>query len=313
MSEESCYTVQYLVPEIWNVYSQITFAGLLMILNTFLVIVFSMHCSPVTILLSVLAVTDTLTALFLTIPNVTGYYFFYNELERSYGYYFNGWYWERKFPLCAVLFVIEGLIYTSHMISVVITTLLCIQKALVMRFPRWGKRHLNKAMSFRIVSVAILCTCFLYIPSMVHGMMNMSRGVNDTCCFSQDHLIIHRINEPIASIEDDHTTSTSTSNDWQTSINQSNDWQSSNGIKEFDYWISDENVSLTSIYQSNWQSESGSGTEEFDNWISDEETSNHTLFQITTKKQKSVGGGSIETCGRRIVMYGPFFTRPTWC
>ncbi|CAC5399611.1 unnamed protein product [Mytilus coruscus] len=208
----------------------------------------------------------------------------------------------KKYPLCAVLFVIEGLIYSSHMISVVISTLLCIQKALVMRFPSWEKRHLSKAMSFRIVSVAILCTCFLYIPSMVHDMMNISRGENNTCCFSQNHLIIRRINEPIASIEDDHTTSTSTSNDLEYS----------SSITEFDYWISDENVSLTSINQSNWQSESGSGTDEFDNWIIDEEISNYTLLQVTNKKQNYVGGLSknCDICG---ILFLPVLANELYC
>lgn len=239
MSEKSCYTVQYLVPDVWNIYFQITIAGILVIFNSFIVKVFSMHCSPVTILLSVLAVTDTLSALFVTIPKITGYYFFYNDLERSNGYYFNGWFWERKYPLCAVLFVIEGLIYPIHMISVVITTLLSIQKALVIRFPRWGKRHLNKTMSFRLVVVTIVCICFLYIPSMIHGMMNLSSGDDNKCCFSQEHLSIRRIYEPIDSIEDDHATSTSIYKDDKISINISKDWQFSNSIKEFNYWISE--------------------------------------------------------------------------
>lgn len=41
---------------------------------------------------------------------------------------------------------------------------------------------------------------------MIHGMMNLSRGDNNTCCFSQEHSVICRIYKPIDPIEGDHTT-----------------------------------------------------------------------------------------------------------
>jgi hypothetical protein len=66
--------------------------------NTVLVIVFLQrkYRSPVTIFLAVLAITDCLTAVFASIPNVVGYYFNYAELERTPDSYWKGWSWGRK-------------------------------------------------------------------------------------------------------------------------------------------------------------------------------------------------------------------------
>ena len=190
----SCGIVIHLVPDLWNIQTNIVITGIILLFNTFLVIVFLQrkYRSPVTIFLAVLSTTDCLTAVFASIPTFVGYYFNYAELERTPDSYWKGWSWERKFPLCLILFIIEDFVYVFHMSSVLITTCLCIQKAIVLKYPLWSKRHLNKKSSVLIIIVVITCIVAFNIPYTVHGIFGIYRGENDKCCHSEKQMYKQR-------------------------------------------------------------------------------------------------------------------------
>ena len=204
----SCGTVIHLVPDLWNIQTNIVLTGIILLFNTFLVIVFLQrkYRSPVTIFLTVLAITDCLTAVFASIPTFVGYYFNYAELERTPDSYWKGWSWERKFPLCLILFIIEDFMYVFHMSSILITTCLCIQKAIVLKYPLWGKRNLNKKLSVLIIIVVIACIVAFNIPNTVHGIFGIYRGENDKCCHSEKQMYKQRTFKNACESEDHFTT-----------------------------------------------------------------------------------------------------------
>ena len=78
-----CHTVSYLVPSQWNVDVRISLTLVALLLNIFIISIFlrRQNRTPVTILLSFLAITDSLTSLFAVIPNFSGQYLFYDELR----------------------------------------------------------------------------------------------------------------------------------------------------------------------------------------------------------------------------------------
>lgn len=203
----SCGTVIHLVPDLWNIQTNIVLTGIILLFNTFLVIVFLQrkYRSPVTIFLAVLAITDCLTAVFASIPTFVGYYFTYAELERTSDSYWKGWSWERKFPLCLILYIIEDFMYVFHMSSILITTCLCIQKAIVLQYPIWSKRHLNKKSSVLISIVVITCVVVFNIPNTVHGIFGIYRGKNDKCCHSEKQMYNQRTFENVCESEDNLT------------------------------------------------------------------------------------------------------------
>jgi hypothetical protein len=88
------------------------------VVNTFLAIVFFQrkYRSPVTIFLAVLAITDCLTAVFASIPNVVGYYFKYAELERTSDSYWKGWSCKhfQKFSACTFVFLNDNIHRFHH-------------------------------------------------------------------------------------------------------------------------------------------------------------------------------------------------------
>jgi hypothetical protein len=206
----SCGIVIHLVPDFWNIQTNIVLTGIILLFNTFLVIVFLQrkYRSPVTILLAVLAITDCLTAVFASVPNVVGYYFNYAELERTPDSYWKGWSWGRKFPLCLILYIMEDFMYIFHMSSILITTCLCIQKAIVLKYPLWGKTHLNKKSSVLIIIVVITCILVFNIPNTLHGIFGIYRGENDKCCHSEKQMYKQRTFENACESED-HLTTTS--------------------------------------------------------------------------------------------------------
>jgi hypothetical protein len=205
----SCGTVFHLVPDLWSIQTNMIYTGVILVVNTFLAIVFFQrkYRSPVTIFLAVLAITDCLTAVFASIPNVVGYYFKYGELERTSDSYWKGWSWKRKFPLCLILYTIEDFMYVFHMSSILITTCLCIQKAIVLKYPLWSKINLNKKSSVLITVVVITCVVAFNIQSTVHGVIGIYRGENDECCHSEKQMYMQRTFENVCESED-HLTAT---------------------------------------------------------------------------------------------------------
>jgi hypothetical protein len=87
--------------------------------------------------------------------------------------------------------------YIFHMSSILITTCLCIQKAIVLKYPLWGKRHLNKKSSVLIIIVVITCILVFNIPNTVHGIFGIYRGENDKCCHSGKQMYKQRVKQSV--------------------------------------------------------------------------------------------------------------------
>lgn len=189
-----CHTVSYLVPSQWNVVVRIFLALVTLLLNIFIISIFlrRQNRTPVTILLSFLAITDSLTSLFAVIPNFSGQYLFSDELRyvKNGIAHESGFIWNRRFPHCAVFNILDDLSYAFHMMSVLVTTLLCIQKTVVIRFPLWGKTHLTTKTSIISALVVVICALVLFIPTTILGTSEMFKGDNGSCCYSERHIFV---------------------------------------------------------------------------------------------------------------------------
>ncbi|CAG2251629.1 unnamed protein product [Mytilus edulis] len=160
-----------------------------MLVNVCILCVFTRkeNRSPVTVLLSVLAVTDSLTAFSTTIIDLCGYYVFHDDINlvlKSTNLHYTIFMWNRKYPACVVFHVLDDLAYVCHMSSVLVTTLLCMQKALAMLFPMWAKTNLNATTSLIASMVAFVCSLSLFLPTTITSSLGMFKGPNGTCCYS---------------------------------------------------------------------------------------------------------------------------------
>lgn len=189
-----CHTVSYLVPSQWNVDIRISLALVALLLNIFIISIFlrRQNRTPVTILLSFLAITDSLTSLFAVIPNFSEQYLFYDELRyvKNGIAHESGFIWNRRFPHCAVFNVLDDLSYAFHMMSVLDKTLHCIQKTVVIRFPLWGRTHLTTKNSIISALVGVICALFLFIPTTILGTSEIFKGDNCSCCYSERHIFV---------------------------------------------------------------------------------------------------------------------------
>ena len=117
--------------------------------------------------MSALAVTDLITALYATLPNFIVYYFYYHELDHTDG---TNLAWNRKYPNCVVFHVFDDCAYVFLIMSVLITTLLCVQKVVAMKFPFWAKYHINKQSSFLGILIVILVSISIFAPCPYSGI-----------------------------------------------------------------------------------------------------------------------------------------------
>ena len=102
----------------------------------------------------------------------------------------SGFICNRRFPHCAVFNVLDDLSYAFHMMSVLETTLLCIQKTVVIRFPLWGRTHLTTKNSIISALVGVICALFSFIPTTILGTSEMFKDDNGSCCYSERHIFV---------------------------------------------------------------------------------------------------------------------------
>ena len=86
--------------------------------------------------------------------------------------------------------VLDDLSYAFHMMSVLETTLLCIQKTVVIRFPLWGRTHLTTKNSIISALVGVICALFSFIPTTILGTSEMFKDDNGSCCYSERHIFV---------------------------------------------------------------------------------------------------------------------------
>ena len=191
MATRSCNQISYLIPDIIILNIELALTLEILLVNVYILCIFTRekNRSPVTVLLSCLAVTDSLTAFSTTIIDLCGYYVFHDDINlvlKSTHLRDTVLIWNRKYPACLVFHVLDDLAYICHISSVLITTLLCIQKALAMLFPMWAKTYLTATTSLIASIVALLCSLSLFLPTTINSSLGMFNGSNGTCCYSDN-------------------------------------------------------------------------------------------------------------------------------
>ena len=133
--------------------------------------------SPSTILLTGLAFSDTMSAICVFLPKHFG--FLFNQLEyissdNSTPIIVS------KYPFCGFIFWMDSVLISAfHLISLMLTTFLTLQKTFVIAFPLRTKRFINKNSS----RVCVICTFItLLVVYIVYGsMFKFHKGNNNVC------------------------------------------------------------------------------------------------------------------------------------
>lgn len=163
-----------------------TLAAGITVVNVFVISIFlkNENRSATTILLSCLAVSDTLTALLRSLPNFIVYQLFHDYIgfiRHTPRLYLIGYSFSILFNLAIEMS--NGF----HLLSVFITTLLCMQKAVALLFPFWSSSHLDKA-SLKGFWFVLILTLLLYLPISYFQIYTFN-DVNGSCCKDQKKLI----------------------------------------------------------------------------------------------------------------------------
>ena len=184
-----CFPVSFALPDVWNLHIQCILAGEIIPVNIVIICILlrEQYISPVTIFLSALAITDILTVLCATLPNFIAYYFYYHDLDHTDDINLA---WNRKYPDCVVFYVFDDSAYAFHMMSVLITTLLCVQKAVAMKIPFFAKYYINKQSSFLGILIVILVSTPIFVPYIYSGISEIFQDNSGGCCYSENHKFV---------------------------------------------------------------------------------------------------------------------------
>ncbi|CAC5403480.1 unnamed protein product [Mytilus coruscus] len=132
----------FAIPDATTTYVQLAIAVEVILVNTFVFLIFQQkdNITPVTILLSALAVSDTTAAFLMTVPIFIANQIYDNRRYQRYGY---SLLFILEFPECFILDLSAAFRYAFHVTSILITLLLCLQKTAALLFPIRTKIHLN--------------------------------------------------------------------------------------------------------------------------------------------------------------------------
>jgi hypothetical protein len=169
----------------WLVYSAVTIANFVTILNIFVIYIFSKkeNLSPVTIVLCFLASSDTASVLCSYYPQLIN--ISYSVYEREQDYYTLV---MVKYPLCVVSNRIENIGHDFHLMSILLTALLCVLKTTVVMFPFCSKNIITNR--FAIVSslFAVFLSAGLSLFSFMTSESYFAPGRNDICVGQVEYL-----------------------------------------------------------------------------------------------------------------------------
>ncbi|CAC5423309.1 unnamed protein product [Mytilus coruscus] len=193
MAESSCNQISTLIPEISILKIELALTLEILLVNVCILYVFTRkeNLSHVTVLLSCLAVTDSLTAVSTAIIDFCGYNVFHNDtniIVKSAYLSDTVLIWNRKYPGCVVFHVLDDIAYAFHMTSILITTLLCIQKALAILSPMLAQTYLTVKTSLIASTVALCCSLSLFLPTTITTSLEMFNVSNGTCCYSDQRV-----------------------------------------------------------------------------------------------------------------------------
>ncbi|CAC5358893.1 EBI2 [Mytilus coruscus] len=171
----------YMAEPVWH-YIQLMFTIEITLVYTFVCFLFlqKKNPSPVTILLSALAVSDSLSNLLTVIPDAIGIHSYPDDMERG---QYNVLHWNLPSRMCDMVLILNAFASSFHMISAAITVALCAQKVIVIMFPLKGKIIMNSKCSIGTTLVIFFISHLLRIPEIV-ALTKNSRRLSDTCCYS---------------------------------------------------------------------------------------------------------------------------------
>ena len=98
-----------------------------------------------------------------------------------------------KYHFCLIYSTNLYLSHMFHLLSLVLTTMMCFQKACVIMFPIRGKQHLRNRFSFISVVVVFACSVVVYLPRVLEKLVYLHTGLDDICCFKFDRTLIKYI------------------------------------------------------------------------------------------------------------------------
>ncbi|CAC5423310.1 CMKLR1 [Mytilus coruscus] len=194
-ADRSCNQISYLIPDMIVLYIELALTLEILLVNVCILCIFirKENRSPVTVLLLALATTDCLTALLTVTMDFCGYFVFSDDVKPTVKYSNLNetvLLWNRKYPSCVIFNVLDNIVYSCHMSSILITTLLCVQKALAILFPIWSQSYLTVKTSLIAGMVALLSSLSLFLPSVIIASLEMSSGSNGACCYSDKHISV---------------------------------------------------------------------------------------------------------------------------
>lgn len=174
---------------------QLAIAVEVTVVNTFVFFIFLQkdNRTPVTILLSALALSDTTAALLMTVP-----IFIANQIFDNHRYHQNGypWLFILEFPECFILDLSTAFRYAFHVISILITLLLCLQKTAALLFPIWTKIHLNNSVSI-VCSVLTFAIAICIYSRVFYDGASKFKNFHGRCCIRNDNidheLLVHHL------------------------------------------------------------------------------------------------------------------------
>ena len=155
-------------PDLWIIHTGAVLTYLVFSANVVIISAFLRKdfISPSTIILAALAFSDTITAICLFLPKHFGFLFHQLEYGIDYNVSFKI---VSRYPYCGFIFWMDSVLISAfHIISLILTTLLALQKTAVIGWPIRSKRFVTK----RTSTVCVLITFVLPIATFItYGFM----------------------------------------------------------------------------------------------------------------------------------------------
>lgn len=170
---DNCRVTRF-ISDNWIIIFGFTITIYVTVVNVLLIFIFlqKKYLSSVSILLAALALTDAFTSIGIFIPDFTIYAFAEVTFSDE----------NMEYPFCLVYLVSLYLSNMLHLMSLVITTILCTQKACVISFPIWSRQHIHNSFSYISIGVTCIISMFLYIPRILKASLYLYPNQAGLCC-----------------------------------------------------------------------------------------------------------------------------------
>ncbi|CAC5412845.1 unnamed protein product [Mytilus coruscus] len=183
----------WLLPTPWVTYSMIVLALEIVVVNSFIIYVFlqKKNITPVTVLLMFLAVSDSITAVIMSVLNL----FVFITSKGNFDFEKDKLSYKMPYPLCISVNVAYTVGRAFHFASVLLTAYLCLQKAIVFIIPFTNRFNTRK--SVIISCLSIMVSIILYIPEAIFRYGIFGKRRNGHCINTDKEVkrITSKVNE----------------------------------------------------------------------------------------------------------------------